>query len=336
MRVAYLLPEPELNGGNKVIGLHAALLATAGVEVTVLASGARPDWFPGRPAWHDLTAGAPGADAQDLVVATFWTTLEPARRLGLGPVAHFCQGYEGDLEHLAGQRGAIEAAYAVPCPTFAVSPALAARLEREFSRPVRVVPPPVDPLFRPLPRIGPRRRPRIFVAGIFESPVKDVPTALRALARLRDGGLAPRLIRLSILPPTRAEGELFPAERYLRSAPPREVAATLRRCDLLLMTSRPGEGFGLPLLEAMACGVPVVASRLPSTEWMAGDAARLVEPGDDAAFAAAARELLASTGRWRAARRAGQVAAARFAPARIRDTLLEAVAWAAAGPAGNG
>jgi glycosyltransferase involved in cell wall biosynthesis len=330
VRVAYVLPEPELNGGNKVVGLHAALLAAAGVEVTVLAAGPRPEWFPHGFAFHDLGAGAPGIGAQDLVVATFWTTLELARSLALGPVAHFCQGYEGDLEHLAPQREAIAAAYAVPCPTFTVSPALAARLERDFDRAVRVVPPPVDPLFRPALRLAPRRRPRVFVAGIFESPVKDVPTALRALARLRGDGLDPRLVRLSILPLTVAEQELFAAERYLRGEPPRVVAAELRRCDLLLMTSRPGEGFGLPLLEAMACGVPVVASRLPATEWMAEGAARLVEPGDERAFAAAARELLTSPVRWRAARRAGRRAATRFAPRRIQPILLEAARWAAA------
>lgn len=330
MRVAYVLPEPELNGGNKVVGLHAALLAAVGVEVTVLAAGPRPDWFPRGFAYRDLTAGAPDLGAQDLVVATFWTTLALARALALGPVAHFCQGYEGDLEHLAPQREAIAAAYAVPCPTFTVSPALAARLERDFARAVRIVPPPVDPLFRPVLRLAPRRRPWVFVAGIFESPVKDVPTALRALARLRDEGLAPRLVRLSILPLSAAERELFLAERYLRSEPPRVVAEQLRRCDLLLMTSRPGEGFGLPLLEAMASGVPVVASRLPATEWMAEEAAKLVEPGDERAFAAAARELLTSPARWRAARRAGRRAASRFAPRRIRPILVEAVRWAAA------
>jgi glycosyltransferase involved in cell wall biosynthesis len=47
------------------------------------------------------------------------------------------------------------------------------------------------------------------------------------------------------------------------------------------------EGFGFPPLEAMAAGVPVVASDLPAVREVAGDAALLVTPGDAAALAAA-------------------------------------------------
>lgn len=40
------------------------------------------------------------------------------------------------------------------------------------------------------------------------------------------------------------------------------------------------EGFGLPLLEAMACGAPVVTSRVPSIMETVGDVARLINPSD--------------------------------------------------------
>jgi len=53
------------------------------------------------------------------------------------------------------------------------------------------------------------------------------------------------------------------------------------------------EGFGFPILEAMACGAPVVTSRGGSTEEVAGDAAVLVDPLDPAAIAAGIDEALA-------------------------------------------
>ena len=67
------------------------------------------------------------------------------------------------------------------------------------------------------------------------------------------------------------------------------------------------EGFGLPVLEAMACGTPVVTSRGGATEEVAGGAAVLVDPQDPAAIAAGIeeaarrREELVAAGRARAA-----------------------------------
>jgi alpha-1,3-rhamnosyl/mannosyltransferase len=52
------------------------------------------------------------------------------------------------------------------------------------------------------------------------------------------------------------------------------------------------EGYGLPPLEAMRAGVPVIASDRTTLPEVLGDGAWLIDPGDDGALAAAARALL--------------------------------------------
>jgi glycosyltransferase involved in cell wall biosynthesis len=59
------------------------------------------------------------------------------------------------------------------------------------------------------------------------------------------------------------------------------------------------EGFGLPPVEAMACGCPVVCSARGSLAEVVGEAARLVEPESPAAIAAGLREVLAAPEPWR-------------------------------------
>ena len=132
MRITYVLPHPELNGGNKVIFQHANLLWENGDEVTILGEGPRPGWMEIRAAWIDYASTAPRLPEQDLVIGTYWTTLRTARRLALGPLAHFCQGYEGGLVHLRPVLGEIEEVYSWRLPTLTVAPHLGELLRQRF------------------------------------------------------------------------------------------------------------------------------------------------------------------------------------------------------------
>jgi glycosyltransferase involved in cell wall biosynthesis len=82
------------------------------------------------------------------------------------------------------------------------------------------------------------------------------------------------------------------------------------------------EGFGLPVLEAMACGVPVVCSQASSLPEVAGDAAVQVDPLDVAALADAIRRVLADADLRETMRVTGLAQAARFSWERTaRQTL---------------
>lgn len=91
--------------------------------------------------------------------------------------------------------------------------------------------------------------------------------------------------------PALAEREgIAPAVRFPGRVPDRVLAALYRQADVFLFPSL-SEGFGLPPLEAMASGTPVVAARAGSLPEILGDAALFAEPKDPAHMADVVRTI---------------------------------------------
>lgn len=304
MRICFVLDRPELGGGVKVVFQLAGILHGMGHEVDVVGGGVRPGWserwFSG--GYRDLSA-EPASDGEyDFAIGTYYTTLQRAVEMGARHTVHFCQGFEGDLEHLADQRQSIEAAYSLPLPIITVNPALGRRLAAMFGKRWRFVPPPIDDAFRPRVRWRPQRVPLIAIPGVFEAPVKGVRQCLEAVGLLCSGGWDVRTVRFSTLPLSDEECALHRPDYYFHGISSESMARELRACDLLLFGSLPGEGFGLPVLEAAASGVPVVGNDLPALRLIGVEADQRIESGSAAAMAGAAADLLREPQRWRATR----------------------------------
>ncbi|MCB0163631.1 MAG: glycosyltransferase [Anaerolineae bacterium] len=328
MKITYILDRPELGGGVKVVFQHAQLLLSLGHQVTVLGQGTKPGWVNFQGPYFDYPQTTPRLDSQDLVIGTYWTTIPVAENLGVGPIAHFCQGFEGDYPHLVSVRTEIEAVYQRKLPTLVVAPHLGELMCRRFDRESHLVPPPLDAHFRPSWRWRPRKHPWIVIHGIFECDWKGVPTGLKAVRRLREMGVTCRLLRVGLLPLSPEEENILPPDKYIHRAPPQVIAREMRRCDLLLFPSLSTEGFGLPLLEAMVSKVPAVASDIPSARFMGDQAVAYVPPHDVEAFAAAAQKILQNPKVWQQARQQGYEAAQRFRPETIAQELVAGMTWA--------
>ena len=111
---------------------------------------------------------------------------------------------------------------------------------------------------------------------------------------------------------------------------PRRTLAALQRHARAVLFPSLAEGFGLPVVEAMACGTPVLTSGRGALREVAGDAALLVDPEDEGAIARGIARLTiddALCGQLAAAglRRASQFSQARFA-ARLRAVYARAIA----------
>ncbi|MEI8167768.1 MAG: glycosyltransferase family 1 protein, partial [Chloroflexales bacterium] len=81
--------------------------------------------------------------------------------------------------------------------------------------------------------------------------------------------------------------------RFAGFVPEEHLVALYHAAELLVYPSL-YEGFGLPVVEAMACGTPVITSPVGSIPEVAGDAALLIDPQDTGALVAAMQRLVES------------------------------------------
>ncbi|MEO8382476.1 MAG: glycosyltransferase family 1 protein [Acidobacteriota bacterium] len=185
-----------------------------------------------------------------------------------------------------------EAAKASIVETFAADPAK-----------IVVTPNGIDPIFfgeRPPPEDLDRY---LFFAGN-DKPHKNVELLIEAFSRLPD-----RSLKLVM------SGAAFERFRSVRGVVttgflPIERLASLYRGALAVVLPSLEEGFGLPVVEAMASGTAVLAADIPALVEVAGDAAMYFDPHSAASLAAAMEKIagdaalraeLASRGRARAA-----------------------------------
>jgi glycosyltransferase involved in cell wall biosynthesis len=168
---------------------------------------------------------------------------------------------------------------------------------------IRVIPVAVDDtVFAPRPGTA-RVRGRIFAVASADVPLKGVVPLLHAVAALR----ARRPVELVLLGEARRGGAvertvrelgLGGTVRFVRGIDDAAVAAQYAEAEVAVVPSL-YEGFSIPAVQAMSCGVPLVATTagaLPEVVGRDGETALLVPPGDAAALAHAIGRLLDDPG----------------------------------------
>jgi glycosyltransferase involved in cell wall biosynthesis len=184
--------------------------------------------------------------------------------------------------------------------------------------------------FAPLPDPEGREITVALVARMLRS--KGVLDAAAAIRMLRGEGLAIRLLLAGPPDPTNRDSLTAPELTALAAEPGVEwlgrledVRSVWRRAHIAVLPSTYGEGLPKALLEAAACGRPIVAADMPGTREIVrpGETGLLVPPGDVAALAGAIAALAADPARRSALGQAGRALVEReFAEPLVAEATL--------------
>jgi glycosyltransferase involved in cell wall biosynthesis len=260
----------------------------------------------------------------DVVLATFWTTVAPllARVTKPTTVVHFVQSYET----WAADPAEVEAAYRLPVQKIAVSPAVRDQLLtlKVPTDMVVVVPNGVN-LDTFTPGDPPSNRAARVAFQASDVPLKGLEVAVEVIERVSQMLPAVEWVAFG---PGRRPGALPANVTYFRSVPQHELSSRVySRAAVYLCTSY-REGWGLPVLEAMACRAAVVSTRNGGVEAFAEHekSALLCPVADAGSLATAVTTLLSDSLRRTALAEKGRAVAAGYdiaASAQAFATALE-------------
>lgn len=289
MKISFLLPPVALTGGIKVIALQAQYLIAQGHQVSVVATGdpalpfrrrlkrllqtgvwAKPHKAPShldklqipyrvldrnRPI---LPADLPDAD---VVVATWWETAEWMMGLpgSKGRKVHFVQGYEVFNELTADR---VHAVYRLPVERIVISRWLQDMLRtQDGDQHSRLVENGIDDQYFDL--TAPRNRPAVRTVGLLLSQAVKVKGMSTALAVVRNIQAQIAGVRILSFASHQVDETLdLPSDVHPVIDPDQsEIRDLYRACDVWLSCST-NEGFNLTVVEALATGTPVVATRV--------------------------------------------------------------------------
>jgi glycosyltransferase involved in cell wall biosynthesis len=323
----FVVPTADLHGGIRIPLEMAEWLADSGWVTRVVGPGPRPDWHQPAVPWFSCNLdGSEPVPRADITIATFHTTVAPALASSSSFTFHLCQGYEGLFTEYADIKAAIDTAYRAPIPKLVVSHHLETVLSEHYPD-IRChfVGEAVDPrVFFPL---GFRKNAtplRVGLVGTLSARVKGIREGLAGLRLARERGLEIEVHRASAEPMQDEEAALGITDHFHHRLPTVRMPGFYADIDALLFPSTEQEGFGLPVLEAMSCGIPVAHSDIPSLDDLPDEATIRFQPGDPEAIADALRRVADPETRCRV-RSGGLSAADAFRPHSLVSRFEEAL-----------
>lgn len=291
--------KPGFSGGIKTVSQHVKLLNQMGCETLLITKYLPADLnLSELNLYEKPVVVKPDEDMPDcdFFVGTAFNDVRWLFSRGKGTVVHLCQGYEPvdfrsrikgeglterylrkgifaplrkSIDTLKFKRRVkeIESVYALPTVKAAVSKHLAGLIQNRYHQKCFLIQNGIDPkIFYPNERRiwGENGRIRILSVGSILSGSKNIPDTLNSIEQLKDRGIPIQLTRVSPYPPSETEEVGNVVDRYYMNLKESEMAELYRDTDIYISSSLESEGFGLPAMEALACGVSCILTEISS------------------------------------------------------------------------
>ena len=271
MKIGYIIPHQNLTGGLKMLLAQMEMLKKNGHHVTAYYRGVEGQRA--LPSWTDVEADSevivPPLDTYknyvedcDVVVAGWLSQLLELQDINT-PVFYYEQGHEllfgdvPDYNNANNIRLYLQSCYKTGFPIASISSFVSRALMARFDIKTEVIPIGIDVnVYKPIEKNEDKELLTVLLVGNPHLRFKSFTDAINVLQLAWARGLRFHVKWVCQLPPDNPT--IFPIETIVH--PTQEVLVQCyQEADLLLFTSW-YEGFGMPPLEAMSCGTPVITS----------------------------------------------------------------------------
>ncbi len=351
MDITFVIPRANLSGGIRIVAEHAQMLHERGHKVTVVAGRSEKPTIRSRvraglrgqfklsvadgPTHLDDVpycvrivehAGAIVADDvpdADLILATWWETAEwvAAMPACKGVKVNFFQGYEA---HPGQPKDRVDAVWRLPMRKIVVSRWLEGIAREQFGDNSSIlVPNGVSTSDFPFVERGLSGR-RVVGAMFSTASFKRFDLACDVVRELQRRGRSVEFVGFGAREPER--GVLPDGARFEVTPTQSRIAEIYGSCDCWLFTSDK-EGYGLPLLEAMSSGTPVVGTPAGAApELLQSGSGKLVDSDDPGVLADAVEGILSlGDAEWRDMSQLARAEAQRHSWDQIGDAMESAL-----------
>jgi glycosyltransferase involved in cell wall biosynthesis len=287
-----------ISGGGKVVSQHVKLLNEMGYETLLLTKKMQVESNLTELNLYEkptLIQGEDDIPDCDIYIGTMYNDVKWLFNMGKQKIVHLCQGYEPidyisriekeaitekylrkglvsiwrHIDALKFKRRVkqIESIYALPTIKAAVSKHLAELIQRQYHQKCFLIQNGIDPnIFYPNEKNiwCKNGKIKILSVGPIQVGFKGIPDVLQSIRILKEKGVPLEFTRVSPHSPSEGEEVGKLVDQYYVNLKEKEMAELYRDTDIFISSSLEGEGFGLPAMEAIACGVPSILTEISS------------------------------------------------------------------------